>query len=162
VKGVVVRDKHGHLRAANPRCRAWAMPNGRCRMHGGASTGPKTPEGKARVVAAMVAGRRAWVERQRAESKKIAGGRKRGEAWITEAMRERARAETLRLGGDGLKLNRLLTLALLRSAKGDLRALALAQDLIAEAKRAEFERSVEEATRIVFDIMDRRAHGNAI
>jgi len=26
-------------------CRAPAMPNGRCRMHGGKSTGPRTPEG---------------------------------------------------------------------------------------------------------------------
>jgi hypothetical protein len=26
-----------------------AMPNGRCRMHGGPSTGPRTPEGKARI-----------------------------------------------------------------------------------------------------------------
>jgi hypothetical protein len=26
-------------------CRAPAMPNGRCRVHGGASTGPRTPEG---------------------------------------------------------------------------------------------------------------------
>ncbi len=26
-------------------CQAPAMPNGRCRMHGGASTGPRTPEG---------------------------------------------------------------------------------------------------------------------
>lgn len=26
-------------------CRAPAMRNGRCRLHGGASTGPKTPEG---------------------------------------------------------------------------------------------------------------------
>lgn len=26
-------------------CRAPAMANGRCRMHGGASTGPRTPEG---------------------------------------------------------------------------------------------------------------------
>ena len=25
------------------------MPNGRCRMHGGPSTGPRTPEGKERV-----------------------------------------------------------------------------------------------------------------
>ena len=30
------------------------VENGRCRVHGGVSTGPKTPEGKARVVAAMV------------------------------------------------------------------------------------------------------------
>ena len=26
-------------------CQAPAMPNGRCRMHGGMSTGPRTPEG---------------------------------------------------------------------------------------------------------------------
>ena len=30
-------------------CRAPAMPNGRCRMHGGKSTGPRTPEGLARA-----------------------------------------------------------------------------------------------------------------
>jgi hypothetical protein len=29
-------------------CQAPAMHNGRCRMHGGASTGPRTPEGLAR------------------------------------------------------------------------------------------------------------------
>jgi len=29
-------------------CHSPAMPNGRCRMHGGASTGPRTPEGLAR------------------------------------------------------------------------------------------------------------------
>ena len=29
-------------------CQAPAMPNGRCRMHGGASTGPRTAEGLAR------------------------------------------------------------------------------------------------------------------
>jgi hypothetical protein len=29
-------------------CRQPAMPNGRCRMHGGLSTGPRTPEGLAR------------------------------------------------------------------------------------------------------------------
>src|ERR1700677_993746 len=33
-------------------CRAPAMKNGRCRMHGGGSTGPRTPEGMARMVAA--------------------------------------------------------------------------------------------------------------
>ena len=45
-----------------PRCRARtraggscqqpAMSNGRCRMHGGASTGPRTPEGRQRIVQA--------------------------------------------------------------------------------------------------------------
>ena len=29
-------------------CRSPAMKNGRCRIHGGLSTGPKTPEGRAR------------------------------------------------------------------------------------------------------------------
>lgn len=33
-------------------CRGPAMPNGRCRMHGGASTGPRTAEGLARLRAA--------------------------------------------------------------------------------------------------------------
>src|SRR5262245_7768056 len=30
-------------------CRSAAMPNGRCRMHGGPSTGPKTAEGIERI-----------------------------------------------------------------------------------------------------------------
>ena len=34
-------------------CKGPAMANGRCRMHGGASTGPKTAEGKARIAAAQ-------------------------------------------------------------------------------------------------------------
>ena len=42
------------------------------------STGPKTPEGEARVVAAMVAGRRRWVEKTKAEGRKFPGGRKLG------------------------------------------------------------------------------------
>ena len=33
-------------------CRAAAMTNGRCRMHGGRSTGPRTAEGLARLSAA--------------------------------------------------------------------------------------------------------------
>jgi len=51
-------------------CRNWAVRGKtRCKFHGGMSTGPKTPEGKARVVAAMVAGRRRWVERMKAEGR---------------------------------------------------------------------------------------------
>lgn len=34
-------------------CKGPAMTNGRCRMHGGASTGPKTAAGKARIAAAQ-------------------------------------------------------------------------------------------------------------
>jgi hypothetical protein len=33
-------------------CQAPAMPNGRCRMHGGPSTGPKTEEGRRRCAEA--------------------------------------------------------------------------------------------------------------
>jgi hypothetical protein len=33
-------------------CRAQALQNGRCKNHGGLSTGPRTPEGKARQSAA--------------------------------------------------------------------------------------------------------------
>jgi hypothetical protein len=33
-------------------CQTPGMRNGRCRMHGGASTGPRTPEGIARCTAA--------------------------------------------------------------------------------------------------------------
>jgi hypothetical protein len=34
--------------------------NGRCRMHGGLSTGPKTPEGKQRTLEALRAGWLKW------------------------------------------------------------------------------------------------------
>ena len=82
------------------------------------STGPRTPEGKARVVAAMVEGRRKWVARRRAEGRKFPAGRKRGERWVTEPMRELARAEAHRLKGGRFTLDRASTLALLRSANG--------------------------------------------
>ena len=35
-------------RAGHP-CKNWGMDNGRCRMHGGKSTGPQTPEGLERI-----------------------------------------------------------------------------------------------------------------
>ena len=38
----------GALTRNRTRCQSPAMPNGRCRMHGGMSTGPRTPEGKER------------------------------------------------------------------------------------------------------------------
>jgi hypothetical protein len=46
-------------------CKA-LFPNGRCRFHGGLSTGPKTQEGKRRSLEAMHAGYHAWVARRRA------------------------------------------------------------------------------------------------
>jgi hypothetical protein len=38
-------------RAGTP-CLRWPMPNGRCRLHGGCSTGPRTAEGLERIRAA--------------------------------------------------------------------------------------------------------------
>lgn len=38
-------------KATGQPCRARALPNGRCKFHGGLSTGPKTPEGKRRALA---------------------------------------------------------------------------------------------------------------
>ena len=35
-------------------CRQPAMPNGRCRLHGGKSTGPRSAEGRARCAAARI------------------------------------------------------------------------------------------------------------
>ncbi len=35
------------------RCKCPAMPSGRCRFHGGLSTGPKTKEGRERIAAAQ-------------------------------------------------------------------------------------------------------------
>jgi hypothetical protein len=85
----------------DPFCKAWAMRGScRCRMHGGASTGPKTEEGKARSIAALVAGRRRWLESMKAKGEKLTCGRKPGEAWVTPAMKqrefERQRAEAAR------------------------------------------------------------------
>jgi hypothetical protein len=60
-------------------CRNWpGRGKKRCRLHGGLSTGPKTSEGKARTIAAMVEGRRRLLEKLKAEGKPVPWGRKRG------------------------------------------------------------------------------------
>lgn len=41
-----------HARSTGKPCRAKALANGRCRMHGGLSSGPRTPEGLAAIGAA--------------------------------------------------------------------------------------------------------------
>ena len=58
------------------RCRAPAMPNGRCHKHGGASTGPRTAEGRERCRAAPLkhGGRSADVRQaahDRSEARKV-------------------------------------------------------------------------------------------
>ena len=42
-----------YARTTNAPCKAKALSNGRCKNHGGLSTGPKTPEGKARISEAI-------------------------------------------------------------------------------------------------------------
>lgn len=42
-----------HARSTGEPCKAKAMTNGRCRNHGGMSTGPKTEEGKATIRLAL-------------------------------------------------------------------------------------------------------------
>ncbi len=50
--GAKCRDGHACVAPAVWLTGAPAPRNGRCRMHGGLSTGPRTPEGRARVAAA--------------------------------------------------------------------------------------------------------------
>jgi hypothetical protein len=149
IKNPLKRRAHGVTILRDPFCKAWSMENGRCRVHGGASTGPRSPEGKARVVAAMVVGRRKWVARRRAEGRPFIAGRKGGEAWVTEAMRERARTEARRLGAGRFTLDRSLTLALLKSAKGDPVARAKAKAILDAHERAEANGDREQALAIV-------------
>jgi hypothetical protein len=75
------------------RCKKWALRGSkRCRLHGGLSTGPKTSEGKARTIAAMVEGRRRLLEKLKAEGKPVPWGRKRGGVSRSAAERQLARA----------------------------------------------------------------------
>jgi hypothetical protein len=61
------------------RCKNWAVRGSkRCRLHGGLSTGPTTPEGKARTIEAMKAGRALWLAKLKSEGKPIPFGRKKG------------------------------------------------------------------------------------
>ncbi len=159
VKNPVKIGKNGVRVARSPHCRAWAMENGRCRVHGGVSTGPKSPEGKARVVAAMVEGRRKWVERRRAEGRRFTAGRKGGDAWVTKAMRERARAEARRLGAGRFTLDRSLTLALLKSAKGDPAVRARTKAMLDAHEQAEADRDRGQALSVVRDLRARAIAG---
>ena len=81
------RAKHKTARAAGDwrtafrHCRNWAVPGKtRCHLHGGLSTGPKTPEGKAASLAAslpaMLEGRRRRIAELAAQGKR--GGEEAG------------------------------------------------------------------------------------
>jgi hypothetical protein len=114
-----VKFKNGVAVSRAPRCPRWAMANGRCQVHGGCSSGPRTPEGMRNTVAALHEGRREWIARVKARGRKVPGGRKTGDAWLTATMRERARAEARRLGFAQFTLDRPLVVTLLGSARGD-------------------------------------------
>jgi hypothetical protein len=71
------------LRGLSPFCRKWAVPGKtRCHLHGGLSTGPKTPEGKATSLAAslpaMLEGRTRRITQLALEGKKINTGHNGG------------------------------------------------------------------------------------
>lgn len=100
------RDKQrcgAKLHAKLAICRRWPVPGKtRCRLHGGLSTGAKTPEGKARVLAALIEGRQRWLEEMRAKKKaglivRFPGGRKPGYRWVTPRMRQREMESSARM-----------------------------------------------------------------
>lgn len=63
-----------YARTTGAPCKAKALPSGRCKLHGGMSTGPKTPEGRQAIAAATklrmsngqlqkaIDGRKRWLE----------------------------------------------------------------------------------------------------
>jgi hypothetical protein len=96
--GARLRSRHGW-------CRKWPVRGRtRCRNHGGASTGPVTPEGKAKANAARKAGLARWREamrgmKARGEISRFPCGRKSGPGWVTLRMwakRQLAAAEARR------------------------------------------------------------------
>ena len=63
-----MRYKHkcgAHARSTGQPCQAKALANGRCKNHGGMSTGPKTPEGR-QAIAQATRQRMANGQRERA------------------------------------------------------------------------------------------------
>jgi hypothetical protein len=93
--GARVRHRHGF-------CKKWPVPGKtRCRLHGGASTGALTDEGKERSLAAMHDGWQRWHEQMRAkkaagEIDRFPGGRKSGPRWVTPRMWELREIEAMR------------------------------------------------------------------
>src|SRR5215831_500562 len=68
------RTRAGH------RCRR-QVQRGRCRIHGGRSTGPRTAEGLRRTVDALWHGRKRYIARRHALGLKAPGGRPSGRWW---------------------------------------------------------------------------------
>ena len=97
-----------YLRRSGTRCRNWPeRGQKRCRFHGGRSTGPTTPDGKARTVAAMKAGRARWLAELKSEGKPIPCGRKKGGRNLPGGEREQIACEKRRLREGRLMLQKL-------------------------------------------------------
>src|SRR5436190_15109331 len=116
-RGVVVKNKQrpherrsGWLRNGNPPgdfsavpkcgaktrretpCRCPAMKNGRCRLHGGLSTGPRTAEGIARIQRAVTKHGR-YTATARAERRYLRELKKRARSTLHRALRIRSKPE---------------------------------------------------------------------
>ena len=68
LEGAVMTQKlkcGAHARSTGQPCKAKALANGRCKNHGGMSTGPKTPEGR-QAIAQATRQRMASGQRERA------------------------------------------------------------------------------------------------
>jgi hypothetical protein len=76
-------------KAGTPCRRKGVPPSWRCVKHGGASTGPRTPEGKARALAALAAAARSPEGRERSR-RNIAGFNRRRRAKRLDPLRENA------------------------------------------------------------------------
>ena len=86
-----------YLRRSGHHCRNWPERGSkRCRFHGGRSTGPTTPEGKARTVVAMKAGRARWLAQLKSEGTPIPFGRKKGGRNLPAEEREQIACEKRR------------------------------------------------------------------
>lgn len=83
-----------YARSTGSPCKAQALPNGRCKNHGGMSTGPKSPEGRKAIAEAtrqrMATGQRkrvldgfyAWLESGGRETlSRLAKARERRKRW---------------------------------------------------------------------------------
>ena len=88
-----------HARSTGNPCKAKAMPNGRCKNHGGLSTGPKTSQGRQAIAEAtrqrMASGQRkrvlegfyAWLEDGgRGMLSRLAKSRERRKRWERMAL----------------------------------------------------------------------------
>jgi hypothetical protein len=153
--------KAGKLRGISWRCRKWAVPGKtRCYLHGGKSTGPRTPEGKAASLAARLEGRRRRIAQLALEGKKIATGHNGGrypKDWPPEMRHRTPKVSTLqqieansaawaaeqKALKKELALRRRLLNLVFRGADANIRALAgrgpRDEDLIARAHEAALE-----------------------